>query len=196
MDKLDVTNGWGEPPHVPPRCWPSLQHSLISHHCQRGNSPPCSATKPRQLFFCLRPPSPQINNPQNLILGGRVEALESHYFHIPYPGALGLLRECGRPGAGKAQACSGNLRPCARLQGEMSPDCITLGSVWQNRGFMPWGGEGDIANMLVTLSHHASACSIAESVYCCYIKKAICLHSRREVRYKLITVRCKVTHKI
>lgn len=50
MDKLDVTNGWGEPPHVPPRCWPSLQHSLISHHCQRGNSPPCSATKPRQLF--------------------------------------------------------------------------------------------------------------------------------------------------
>lgn len=45
-----MTNGWGEPPHVPPRCWPSLQHSLISHHCQRGNSPPRSATKPRQLF--------------------------------------------------------------------------------------------------------------------------------------------------
>lgn len=49
-----------------------------------------------------------------------MEALESHYFHIPYPGALGLLRECGRPGAGKARARSGNLRPCARLQGEMS----------------------------------------------------------------------------
>lgn len=37
---------------------------------------------------CLRPPSPQINNPQNLISGGRVEALESHYFHIPYPAAF------------------------------------------------------------------------------------------------------------
>lgn len=49
-----------------------------------------------------------------------MEALESHYFHIPYPGALGLLRECGRPGAGKARARSGNLRLCARLQGEMS----------------------------------------------------------------------------
>lgn len=67
---------------------------------------------------CLRPPSPQINNPQNLISGGRVEVLESHYFHIPYPGAPGLLRECGRLGAGPARACGGNLRPCARLQGE------------------------------------------------------------------------------
>lgn len=103
---------------------------------------------------CLRPPSPQINNPQNLISGGRVEALESHYFHIPYPGALGLLRECGRPGAGKAQGCGGNLRPCARLEGQMSPSCITLGSVGQNGGIMPRGGEGDPANMLMQLSLH------------------------------------------
>lgn len=78
---------------------------------------------------CLRPPSPQINNPQNLISGGRVEALKSHYFHIPYPGALRLLGECGRPGAGNAQGCGGNLRPCARLLGEMSLGCIIWG-IW------------------------------------------------------------------
>lgn len=70
---------------------------------------------------CLRPPSPQINNPQNLISGGRVEALESHYFHIPYPEAMGLLRECGRPGTVKARGCGGNLRPSARLQGGDKP---------------------------------------------------------------------------
>lgn len=90
---------------------------------------------------CLRPPSPQINNPQNLISGGRVEALESHYFHIPYPGALGLLRECGRRGAGKAQGCGGNLRPCARLQGEMSPGCITLCGM-EEGGIIPKSREG------------------------------------------------------
>lgn len=85
---------------------------------------------------CLRPPSPQINNPQNLISGGRVEALESHYFHIPYPGALGLLRECGRPGTGKAEACSGNLRLSARLQGERPS---LGGSLRQNRGSLRQG---------------------------------------------------------
>lgn len=37
-------------PSFPPRCWPSLQHSSVSPRCQRGNSPPCTATKPRQLF--------------------------------------------------------------------------------------------------------------------------------------------------
>lgn len=37
-------------PSCPPRCWPSLQHSSVSPHCQRGNSPLCTATKPRQLF--------------------------------------------------------------------------------------------------------------------------------------------------
>lgn len=37
-------------PSCPPRCWPSLQHSSVSPHCQRGNLPPCAATKPRQLF--------------------------------------------------------------------------------------------------------------------------------------------------
>lgn len=91
---------------------------------------------------CLRPPSPQINNPQNLISGGRVEALESHYFHIPYPGALGLLRECGRPGAGKAQGCGGNLRPCARLQGEMSPALHHSGVCGTEQGdhASRWGG--------------------------------------------------------
>ena len=117
---------------------------------------------------CLRPPSPQINNPQNLILGDRVEALESHYFHIPYPGALGLLRECGRPGAGKAQACSGNLRPFARLQGEMRPDCITLGSVWKN-----WGS---------CLNHIMAFLGTAESVClkCCNMK------NRRETWHKHI----------
>lgn len=130
---------------------------------------------------CLRPPSPQINNPQNLISGGRVEALESHYFHIPYPGALGLLRECGRPGAGKAQGCGGNLRPCARLQGEMSPGCITLGSEGRRRGFMTPGGEGGIANMLMQLSLHQT---IPLSAYCrvttsaAHIKTGRCLHSR------------------
>lgn len=57
-----------------------------------------------------------------------MEVLESHYFHIPYPGALGLLRECGRAGAGQALGCGGNLRPCARLQGETGLDSTTLGS--------------------------------------------------------------------
>lgn len=57
-----------------------------------------------------------------------MEVLESHYFHIPYPGALGLLRECGQAGAGQALGCGGNLRPCARLQGETGLDSTTLGS--------------------------------------------------------------------
>lgn len=86
-----------------------------------------------------------------------MEALESHYFHIPYPGALGLLRECGRPGAGKARARSGNLRPCARLQGEMSSRLhhSVVGMAEGARGgrLVARGGEGDIVNMLVTLSH-------------------------------------------
>lgn len=103
-----------------------------------------------------------------------MEAFESHYFHIPYPGALGLLRECGRPGAGKALGCGGNLRPCARLQGEMIPGCIALGSVGWRRGIMPRGGEGDIANMLMQLSVHQTSyyyLSFAESVYCCYVER-------------------------
>lgn len=143
---------------------------------------------------CLRPPSPQINNPQNLILGGRVEALESHYFHIPYPGAVGLLRECGRPDAGKAQPCSGNLRPCARLQGEMSPYCVTLGSVWQKTGFVPCGGEGDIADMLVTLWNDISAWALRRQ---CIAATPIarCPHTAgRKIWYKL-TVHCKVIYK-
>lgn len=37
-------------PSRPLRCWPSLQHSWVSPRCQRGNSPPYAATKPRQLF--------------------------------------------------------------------------------------------------------------------------------------------------
>lgn len=44
---------------------------------------------------CLRPPSPKINNPHNLIWS-RVEALRSHYFHIRilalHPTSLG---DCG-----------------------------------------------------------------------------------------------------
>lgn len=102
-----------------------------------------------------------------------MEALESHYFHIPYPGALGLLRECGRPGAGKALGCGGNLRPCARLQGEMIPGCIALGSVGWRRGIMPRDGEEDTANMLMQLSVHQTSyyyLSFAESVYCCYVQ--------------------------
>lgn len=83
-----------------------------------------------------------------------MEALESHYFHIPYPGALGLLRECGRPGAGKAQGCGGNLRPCARLQGEMSPSCITLGSVPEEGDHASGWGGGDGVSMLMQLSLH------------------------------------------
>lgn len=155
--KLDMTNGWGEPLYVPrdagllfniPQSPPAVKGAI--HRLALLQNPGSFLKQD----VCLRPPSPQINNPQNLISGGRVEALESHYFHIPYPGALGLLRECGRPGAGKAQGCGGNLRPCARLQGEMSPGCITLGSVRRSRGIMPWGGEGDIANMLMQLSIH------------------------------------------
>lgn len=75
-------------------------------------------TKPGLRFLkqdvCLRPPSPQINNPQNLISGGRVEVLESHYFHIPYPGALGAPGGvwAGRHWAGRG-GCGGNLRLCA-----------------------------------------------------------------------------------
>lgn len=81
-----------------------------------------------------------------------MEALESHYFHIPYPEALGLLRECGRPDAGQAQGCGGNLRPCARLPGEMSAGCIALGSVPEEGGNIPryareWGG-GDTHTLM------------------------------------------------
>lgn len=157
-----MTNGWGEPPHVPrdagllfniPQSPPTVKGAI---HRPTLLQNPGSFLKQD---VCLRPPSPQINNPQNLISGGRVEALESHYFHIPYPGALGLLRECGRPGAGKAQGCGGNLRPCARLQGEMSPGCITLGSVGRSRGdhASRWGGgHRKHADAVVTPSDHTS----------------------------------------
>lgn len=91
---------------------------------------------------CLRPPSPQINNPQNLISGGRVEALESHYFHIPYPGAFGLLRECGRPGAGKAQGCGRNLRPCARFHGRWVRFISLRGLQDEGRGFKTYRRSG------------------------------------------------------
>lgn len=51
MDSANWTWRTGEenPLISPLRCWPSLQHSSVSP-CQRGNSPPCIATKPRQLF--------------------------------------------------------------------------------------------------------------------------------------------------
>lgn len=133
--------GWGEPPYIPwdagllfniPQSPPAVKGAI---HRPALLQNPGSFLKQD---VCLRPPSPQINNPQNLISGGRVEALESHYFHIPYPGALGLLRECGRPGAGKAQGCGGNLRPCARLQREMSSSCITLGSEGPCEGDHAW----------------------------------------------------------
>lgn len=143
--KLDKTNGWGEPPHVPwdagllfniPQSLPTVKGAI---HRPAVLQNPGSFLKQD---VCMRPPSPQINNPQNLISGGRVEALESHYFHIPYPGAFGLLRECGRPGAGKALGCGGNLRPWARLQGEMSQSCISLGSLGWRKGLMPRWGRG------------------------------------------------------
>lgn len=133
-------------PQSPPTVWGAIRRPALLQN-------PGSVLKQD---VCLRPPSPQINNPQNLISGGRVEALESHYFHIPYPGALGLLRECGRPGAGKARARSGNLRPCARLQGEMSSKLhhSVVGMAEGDGGcIVARGGEGDIVNMLVTLSH-------------------------------------------
>lgn len=163
-----------ERPLCPLRCWPSLQHS--SPPAVKGAiHRPAPLQNPGSILkqdVCLRPPSPQINNPQNLISGGRVEALESHYFHIPYPGALGLLRECGRPGAEKTQGCGGNLRPCARQQGEMSPGCMTLGSGGRAGGIMPQGGEGDLANMLMQLTLHQTMGSRAVSGYWCCIKTA------------------------
>lgn len=124
-----------------------------------------------------------------------MEALESHYFHIPYPGALGLLRECGRPGAEKTQGCGGNLRPCARQQGETSPGCITLGSGGRAGGIMPQGGEGDLANMLMQLTLHQTMGSRAVSGYWCCIKTATCLHSVKEILYLLKTLHFKVTLK-
>lgn len=150
-----MTNRWGEPPRVPRDAGLLLNIPQSPPTVKGAIHRPALLQNPGSFLkqdVCLRPPSPQINNPQNLISGGRVEALESHYFHIPYPGALGLLRECGRPGAGKAQGCGGNLRPCARLQGEMSPGCISLGSVGRSRGIVPGGGEGDLTNMLMQLS--------------------------------------------
>lgn len=180
-----MTNGWGEPPHVPrdagllfniPQSPPTVKGAI---HRPALLQNPGSFLKQD---VCLRPPSPQINNPQNLISGGRVEALESHYFHIPYPGALGLLRECGRPGAGKAQGCGGNLRPCARLQGETSPGCITLGSVGRSRGGSCLEvGRG--TSLTCWCSRHSIrpylCLSTAESVHCCYIKTVRCLHSQK-----------------
>lgn len=142
-----MTNGMRRAPHVPrdagllfniPQSPPTVKGAI--HR-------PVLLQNPGSFFkqdVCLRPPSPQINNPQNLISGGRVEALESHYFHIPYPGALGLLRECGRPGAAKARGCGGNLRPSARLQGETSRGSITQVSEAK--------GGSCIADMLMQLS--------------------------------------------
>lgn len=126
--KVDSANwtwqtGWGEPPHVPRDAGLLFNIPQSSPTVKGAIHRPVLLQNPGSFFkqdVCLRPPSPQINNPQNLISGGRVEALESHYFHIPYPGALGLLRECGRPGAVKAPSCGGNLRPSARLQWETS----------------------------------------------------------------------------
>lgn len=123
MDPANWTwqTGWGESPHVPRDTGLLFNIPQSSPTVKGAIHRPVLLQNPGSFFkqdVCLRPPSPQINNPQNLISGGRVEALESHYFHIPYPGALGLLRECGRPGAVKARGCGGNLRPSARLQGE------------------------------------------------------------------------------
>lgn len=189
--KLDMTNGWGEPPNVPRDAGLLFNIPQSPLHCQRGNSLLQNPGSFLKQDVCLRPPSPQINNPQNLILGGRVEALESHYFHIPYPGALGLLRECGRQGAGKAQGCGGNLRPCARLQGEMSLGCITLGSVGWSRGIMPQGGEGDIANMLMQLTLHqtvplseqcrVSAAATSRQLDVWTAEKKYCIHSTQYI---------------
>lgn len=133
-----MTNGWGEPLYVPwdtgllfniPHSPPAVKGAI---HCLALLQNPGSFLKQD---VCLRPPSPQINNPQNLISGGRVEALESHYFHIPYPAAFWLLRECGRPGAGKARGCGRNLRPSARFEGEDESALYHSGVCSSRKGF-------------------------------------------------------------
>lgn len=128
--KMDTNLTWQmgeESPLTSPEMMAFTSTFFSLHHRQRANSELQNLGSFLKQDVCLRPPSPQINNPQNLISGGRVEALKSHYFHIPYPGALGLLRECGRPGIGKTLDCGGKLKTCASLRGEMSPDCITVG---------------------------------------------------------------------
>lgn len=199
MNKLDVTNGWGEPPHVPPRCWPSLQHSLISHHCQRGNSPPRSATKPRQLFKtgCLSeasfPSNKQSAKPDFGRQGGSTRVT---LFPHPVSWSIGAPEGALATGAGKAQACSGNLRPCARLEGEMKPIQHHSGvcAIEQWVLALRWGG-GHCMHAFDSTTPYPSR-SIAGSVYWCYTKRAICLHIRKEIWYKPIPVHRKATHKI
>lgn len=157
-----MTNGWGEPPHVPRDTGLLFNIPLSPPTVKGAIHRPALLQNPGSFLkqdVCLRPPSPQINNPQNLISGGSVEALESHYFHIPYPGALGLLRECGRPGAGKAQGCGGNLRPCARLQGgdELGlHHSRVCGTEQGDRALRRGGGHRWHADAVVTLSNHTS----------------------------------------
>lgn len=88
--------------------------------CQRGNSPPCTATKPRLLFKtgCLSeasfPSNKQSAKPDFARQSGSTRVT---LFPHPVSWSIWALRECGRPGAEKARGCGRNLRLCARFQG-------------------------------------------------------------------------------
>lgn len=193
-----MTNGWGEPPHVLLRCWPSLQHSLVSPHCQRGNSPPCSATKPRQLFKtgCLSeasfPSNKQSAKPDFGRQGGSTRVTL-----FPHPVSWSIGAPEGVWAARRWEGWGLQWKPEAMCQaaGGDEPGLHHSGVRVTEQGIHAWWWGG---------GHRWHAChsitpylcqSIAESVYCRSTKKAICLHSRKEIWYKLITVHCKVTYK-
>lgn len=193
-----MTNGWGEPPHVPPRCWPSLQHSLISHHCQRGNLPPRSATKPRQLFKtgCLSeasfPSNKQSAKPDFGRQGGSTRVTL-----FPHPVSWSIGAPEGVWAARRWEGSGLQWKPEAMCQAEGGDEAHPA-SIWglcdRTVGSCLEVGMGTLLTHFWITAYLDQ--STAGSEYWCYIKRAICLHIRQEIWYKPIPVHRKATHKI
>lgn len=145
-------------PSRPPRCWPSLQHSSVSPHCQRGNSPPCTATKPRQLFKtgCLSeasfPSNKQSAKPDFGRQGGSTRVTL-----FPHPVSWSIGAPEGVWAARRWEGSGLRWKPEAMCQaaGGDEPGLHHSGVCGTEQGgIMPRGGEGDIANMLMQSSLH------------------------------------------
>lgn len=123
-------------PTCPPRYWPSLQHSSGSPRCQRGDSPPGIATKPRQLFKtgCLSeasfPSNKQSAKPDFGRQGGSTRVT---LFPHPVSWSIGAPEGVWAARHWEDSGCGGNLTTCARLQGEIIAIITGYGSE-------EWGG--------------------------------------------------------